>query len=197
MIKKLRRKFILVAMVSVSCVLLVMMAAINIWNYCKINTYADGVLDLLYANGGRFSLPEGDTLPSDTPPTESGKNTLTRPVPPRKDMNAETPYETRYFTVRYENGEAQVDVRNIAAVSSEEAVTLASEAAAGKKTRGYAGIYRFLVADDGAFILFVDCARQMQTAKNFLESSLLFSGAGLAAVLILVLILSKYAVRPI
>ncbi|MGM9608778.1 MAG: hypothetical protein ACI3XE_00980, partial [Eubacteriales bacterium] len=88
MIKKLRRKFILVAMVSVSCVLLVMMAAINIWNYCKINTYADGVLDLLYANGGRFSLSEGDMQPSDTPPTESGKNTLTRPVPPRKDMNA-------------------------------------------------------------------------------------------------------------
>ncbi|MGN1097122.1 MAG: sensor histidine kinase [Christensenellales bacterium] len=191
MLKKLQRKFILIAMLSVFGVLAVIMAALNIVNFVGIQTYADNLLNILYENGGTFSPFRANGSEREDPPLQSDK-----PTPPH-GMNEETPYETRYFTVRYSGEEITIDVENIAAVSSERAAELASQAIAGKKTKGYIDIYRFLVADDGNFVLFVDCAKQKQTANDFLESSLLISFIGLAAVFILVLFLSKRAVKPI
>ncbi|MGM9683760.1 MAG: sensor histidine kinase [Eubacteriales bacterium] len=192
MIGKLRRKFILIAMLSVIGVLAIIMTAVNIMNYSEVVTYADNVLDVLYERDGRFLLPDDDVLPKD----EQGS--MRQPLkPPRKGMSEETPYETRYFTVRYENSATVSDVRNIAAVSSDEAKILADEAIASGKTRGFLGIYRFLVADEGSFVLFVDCAKQRETASSFLTSSLLISAIGIAAVFVLVLLLSKHAVKPI
>lgn len=70
MIKKLRAKFILVTMLSVFCVLAVIMTAINVVNYGKVASYADSVLDVLYAGGGSFQnsaqpMPGGETKPDD------------------------------------------------------------------------------------------------------------------------------------
>lgn len=192
MIGKLRRKFILIAMLSVIGVLAIIMTAVNIMNYSEVVTYADNVLDVLYERDGRFLLPDDDVL------TKDEQGSMRQPLkPPRKGMSEETPYETRYFTVRYENSATVSDVRNIAAVSSDEAKILADEAIASGKTRGFLGVYRFLVADEGSFVLFVDCAKQRETASSFLTSSLLISAIGIAAVFVLVLLLSKHAVKPI
>lgn len=194
MIKKLRRKFILVTMLSVFCVLAIIMTAINVINYTKISSYADNVLNVLYENDGQFSLPDNTVQPHNE---QSQPPDASQQFKPPHGMSEETPYETRYFTVRYEDSEIKTDVNNIAAISSEEAISLSEEAIAKNRNRGYIGIYRFLVADNGSFILFVDCARQMETADSFLQASLLISGAGLVAVFVLVFFLSKYAVKPI
>ncbi|MGN0795840.1 MAG: sensor histidine kinase [Christensenellales bacterium] len=194
MLKKLQRKFILIAMLSVFGVLAVIMAALNIVNYVEIQTYADNLLNVLYENGGTFSPFRANGTEREDPPSQSDSG---RPTAPSHGMNEETPYETRYFTVRYSDGVTTIDVENIAAVSSERAAELAKQAIDGGKTKGYIDIYRYLVADDGTFVLFVDCAKQKQTANSFLEASLLISGVGLVAVFILVLLLSKRAVKPI
>lgn len=199
MIKKLRRKFIWVTMISVFGVLVIIMTAINAVNYAKIATYADNVLNILYENNGRFVLSDNEDGPmadnSQEDINSSDKQQL--PLKPHEGFREETPYETRYFTVKYEDSVVNTDVRNIAAVSSAQAIYLAEEALENGKKRGYIGIYRFLVADNGSFILFVDCAKQRDTANDFLIASLWISAIGLAAVFILVLILSKYAVKPI
>ena len=206
MIKKLRRKFIIVTMLAVFCVLAIIMTAINAVNYGKVASYADSVLDVLYAGNGSFInsaqhvpgdngvKPDEKPVDDDDDDDEDDDDDDRKPSP---GMNRETPYETRYFTVKFGATGATADVKNIAAVSGERAVKMAVQASEKRAAHGYIGIYRYYVADNGAFVLFVDCARQRSTADSFFFTSLWISGAGLVAVFVLILFLSKLAVKPI
>lgn len=55
MIKKLRRHFILITLISIALVLGVMMSAINIENYHSVNIKADEKLSVIADNDGTFS----------------------------------------------------------------------------------------------------------------------------------------------
>ncbi len=54
MIRRLRRQFILVAMLSILAVLMVIIGVLNAANYISMNRKADTMLDLLAENGGMF-----------------------------------------------------------------------------------------------------------------------------------------------
>ena len=54
MLKKLRRKFIAIAMLSVSIVLIAIVGTINIANYISTNEAVDARLKLIAGNGGTF-----------------------------------------------------------------------------------------------------------------------------------------------
>ena len=54
MLKKLRRKFIAIAMLSVSIVLIAIVGMINIANYISTNEALDARLKLIAGNGGTF-----------------------------------------------------------------------------------------------------------------------------------------------
>ena len=54
MLKKLRRKFIAIAMLCVSIVLIVIVGTINIANYISTNEALDARLKLIAGNGGTF-----------------------------------------------------------------------------------------------------------------------------------------------
>lgn len=54
MLKKLRRKFIAIAMLSVSIVLIAIVGTINIANYISTNEALDARLKLIAGNGGTF-----------------------------------------------------------------------------------------------------------------------------------------------
>ena len=54
MLKKLRRKFITIAMLSVSIVLIAIVGMINIANYISTNEALDARLKLIAGNGGTF-----------------------------------------------------------------------------------------------------------------------------------------------
>ena len=54
MLKKLRRKFIAIAMLSVSIVLIAIVGTINVANYISTNEALDARLKLIAGNGGTF-----------------------------------------------------------------------------------------------------------------------------------------------
>ena len=54
MLKKLRYKFILIAMVSLVAVLAVIVTGWSVLNFVGINQRADRILDILLSNGGGF-----------------------------------------------------------------------------------------------------------------------------------------------
>lgn len=54
MIKKLRRHFILITLISIALVLGVMMSAINIANYHSVNIRADEKISVIADNDGTF-----------------------------------------------------------------------------------------------------------------------------------------------
>ena len=78
-----------------------------------------------------------------TPPSAPTKDTGGKP--PHSNDSPETPYETRYFTLSLdENGTVlSADVKSIAAIDKETAVSLAGELFASDKTKGFALGYRY------------------------------------------------------
>ena len=118
------------------------------------------------------------------------------------EFSAETPFESRYFSVKMdaEGTVLSTDTTRIAAVNEEEAAGYAESVYAAKRTTGFSGWYRFLKyeKEDGTIsILFLDCQRSLADFRSFLLISVLVSVGGFAAVLFLVILLSGRAVRPV
>ncbi|MCI2056545.1 MAG: HAMP domain-containing histidine kinase [Oscillibacter sp.] len=211
MIAQLRKKFILIAMGSVIAVLAVLMGIVNVANFVRIDQNASSVAQVLLENKGTFpdkfsadnvwrAQPSDlSTAPAEdsaaTPPPVSGMGS-------RRDFSVETPYETRFFTVRLnaDGSLSSVNTGKIAAVDSKGAVSMAQSLRQTGKPSGYSGNYKYLAQasdDGGSLYVFVDCTRDLKFAKAFLINSLLVSLCGIAAVLFLVLALSKRAIRPV
>ena len=193
MIRKLRLKFIGVAMLSVFIVLLVLMVAINMINYKNVVEDADRILDLLEENNGDF--------PSDRDVMEWEDYFLEREEAFPEDRAVEIPYETRYFSVMLgENGTViSVNTGNIAAVSGQAAARFARSIQALSEDRGFISDYRYSRQElsGGTRILFLDCGKTLSTFHSFLSSSILVSVTGFLSVLILVTLFSGRIIKPV
>lgn len=181
MINKLRVKFILVSLAAVTVVLAVMMTGIFAVNYNNLSNRADDLLDVLISNKGRF-------------PGE-GASFRRRP-----DFTPETPYETRFFSVRLDaNGNIlAMNTGAIRAIDSDDAAEYARRAVK-KGSRGFLDNYRFKKAEDagGTLIVFVDCTRDLNMFGNFVVTGISVSLLGLMLVFVAVFFLSGIALAPV
>ena len=139
MIRTLRKKFIITAMLSVFAVLLLIMGSINVVNFRDVIRNANLRMDFLAKEGAAAPPAEGGA-PAQTPgekkeklkPGEGGfffgKNGLT----------AEAHYDSRYFTVLFnaDGKVTEINTGKIAAVSTEEAEQMAAALYAKGKTAG-------------------------------------------------------------
>ncbi len=187
MIKSLRRKFIAIAMASVIIVLGCIMVIANLVNYSSVNRDADAKLTILEENDGIF--PRGG---------EPGDGLKLQGY----GISAETPFDTRYFSVRLkEDGTLlAVDTGKIAAVSTETAAAYAAELWSRGAESGFQDSYKYRAvtqADGTVLYLFLDCTRELDTFYAFLLTSLLVSGVGLLLVFLLVLLFSRLLLRPV
>ena len=186
MIKKMRRKFIIAAMFAVTAVLTVIIGGMITVNYFNLVSTADTTIDMILSNDGRF--PRAEFSP-DKKPFE------------HKPFSPETPFETRYFTVRLdrEGNPVVFDIDFVAAIDISEAEEMAKNVFLRDEKSGFYGNYRFGLADTekGSIIVFLDCFRSLSTFRSFAFSGIFISVIGLAAVFILVLIFSGVIVRPI
>lgn len=189
MIRRLRVTFIVVSLVSMASVLLVILGVVNWMNYRQVVRDADRLLTILAENNGTF--PERGASGESV---GRGK----RMAPP--GMSPETPYESRYFTVCFgEDGTVlRADMGKIAAVDKTEAEEYAREIRKIDKNRGFLYQYRYVKTDtdDGQLIIFLDCGRSLSHVSGFLGVSAAVAASGMAAVLLLLILLSKKAVRP-
>lgn len=184
MIRKLKRKFVLLSMTSLLVLLAVIVAGMNLLNYRSVVEEADAILSVLSQNKGMF--PDADDRPD-------------RKFPPR--FSPETPYESRFFSVFYDGAGRAVnaDVRKIASISQEDAVSLADGVLEKDRLTGFAGSYRYMVdsAPGGTRVTFLDCGRRLDAFRQFLISSAFMSALGFGAVFTVLLILSGRIIRPI
>ena len=195
MIKKLQRKFVLAAMLSLLIVLGLLIGLINVLNYRILVREADDTLFMLselernesgqFFFGGREFDGERDGM-------GFGR---------RKDFNGERPYQSRYFSVLLNaDGEAQeIDLKNVVTVDEQTAIAMAQSAAKRARERGFSGEYRYqgVSTDDGTRWVFLNREGELQTFRSFLWSSIAISLGGTAMVLVLLLLLSRRIVRPI
>ena len=183
MIKKLKLKFLTLSMSALFILLSVIVSGMNIINYNSVIQEADSVLSVISQNKGTF--PENSFKPDKLPP----------------HFSAETPYESRYFTVFYseEKNIIRVDTSKIAAVDSETAILYANRIIKSNKTVGFLNNYRYKAVSDynGIRITFLDCEKRLASFKRFLLSGIAMSLLGFAVVFIAVFILSGKIIKPI
>ena len=191
MISRLRRKFIIISMLSVTAVLAVLIGSINIFNFRNVTREADNIIDMLVEGGGAF--------PERLPPWPDAP--FTDPFGGRRDMiSPELRFEARYFTIRisYDGSRIATNTGMIAAVDTSEAWELAEKVFEQGKLEGFEGDYRFRIADlgDSMLIVFYDCGRSLNNARSFLWISIFISLIGLLIVFALIAITSKAVVKP-
>lgn len=183
MIKKLRVKLIAASMVSLFLVLLVIEGVVGVLNYRKIVKDADRILGILEENAGTF--------PKMFPGEKKGK---------RPGMSPEIPYESRYFSVLFdENGNVILtDTSKTASVDTEQAIEYASQIRGREAEKGFQQEYRYWQCsyNGEVRIIFLDCRRQLDNFQNFLLTTFGVSGLGLLSVFALMVFLSSRIVKP-
>ena len=212
--RRLRRKFILVAMGAVTAVLALIIAGINIVNYSHVCKTADARLDYILAGKGSIDwTDEPKTDPGDGKDVAgsggaaagengddgAGINLEHVPIRHFEGMTAESPFDTRYFTVTISGGQVvDINTSRIAAVGAKRASHIASELHSKGWTSGFSGNYRYTatVQGDETTYVFVDCSRELASFHSFLGASVAISCIGWLAVLAIVAVASGAVIRP-
>lgn len=212
MIKKLRVRFILAAMLSLAIVLAVIFGAAGALSYRSVTKNADSVLAVLKENGGTFpdsymkpggldqgadlGQKKGSAAESDTKAVKSPGSKIAG----GRHFSAELPYESRYFSaVLSKSGSVtSVNTGKIAAVDTEKAADYAKKAANSGEESGYLDDYRYLAykSDGSTYLIFLDCGRDLESFRSYMLIGIFVSLAGMIAVLLLLIVFSARIVRP-
>lgn len=185
MINRLRRQFIMIAMLSVTLVVLLTAVSINVFNYLSTDKSLSGTLQMIEENQGMIPQFSGG---------KPGK-------PPRGQFTPETPYSTRYFVLYYSADGTldRADMRHIAAVTEEDADRFLSVVLSRGEGMGYTGDYKYYVtqAGEGRYLaIFLDCQKELHSIRTFALISLLVAVICVALVYILIWLFSKKAIEP-
>ena len=190
MIYRLQRRFILICTVSVLSVVALVFCVIGVWNVSSLNHNMDILADRVSEGGGRFPgvMDEGFRHP---PRNEKDFDFIT----------PETPFSTRHFTVLFDGAGnvAKTYTESIYSISDEKAIAYAQKVLNGENRRGWVTNYRYKVFETefGMGVVFVDGSmnRSAMMQSMVIAGVVLFACAAL--VLVLILLLSKRAVKPI
>ena len=154
MLTKMRRRFIASAMAAMGAVTLVLLVAINLWNYNITTNRLDDTINSLITTGKNpYSGSSNFTLPDIF-----------------SDNSPESKYMTRYFAVVYDSDGDAVRVFSdyIATVSAQEALYYASDALSSGHTQGYYGDYRYCLksGSSGAAVIFLNASPERQSMRR-------------------------------
>lgn len=206
MIRRLRKRFIRIAMLSVTIVLLILLLIVNTANVLSTDSDLTGILDMICENQG--------TIPTHIPPRGTGNDG------PGGKWNApdgrpggmqggrvgpfgpETPYATRYFCLWFDGqGDlVRADLEHIAAITADETEEYIARALSHGVGYGYYSGYKYRVVQhgDGRYMAaFLDCYQELRAVRTVAVWSLLAAAACLAVVYLLVVLFSKRAIDPV
>ena len=203
--KKIRRNFIVIAMLSMFLVLTIIITALNYINYQKMGKNLDDVTHILeMGNGSFYESPDPsdeDHDPSGHSPNDNSPQAHNKVPEPPKSISEETPYQTRYFTVRYDASGTiyATSVGHISAVDAAQARTYAAKVYDTAPGTGFIDVYRYRTVKSGDRVLciFIDAEKELSTYRGSLMTSIAISAAGLFSVFLLLCFFSKLILRPV
>ena len=186
MLKKLRWRFITVAMIAFSAVMAALLLIINIATYSSITHQQNETLQMLTKMETDKKVPfSPDGFPA---------------PPSHRDFSPEFQYMLRFFAVYINDSNEVVKVNQDynASISKEDAAGYASHVTNGSRTSGYYNNYRYLMTDTskGKIIIFLNSERELQVLKSLLLSTLGIAICCLIAAFILIAVFSKKAIAP-
>lgn len=185
MLKKIQRRFILAAMAAFGTITLLIIVGINVANYYRTTSMQDH-------RAGELLKHEQTVLAKPK-----------APLPPAGDKSGRDPEEaftTRFFVVHCDaDGRIRAISRDyIYSVDEETAKGYTQAVLSKSREKGYYKDYRYLVSrsEKGISVLFLNAAIHIQSMRSLLFVSLMIGVGSLLAVFILVLPLSRRAIRP-
>lgn len=178
MIKKLRKKFILLSMLSVFFVLAVTIGAINISNYVVIENESSSVLTEVIRQGTQDDMGGG--------PREGGPINL---------------MQEHYFVVSFNNDGTikESNYRHMFIISETDGNELATKVFNDTLSGGKYGNYRYTKskkADGLTYVGFVDIKERLDSSNRFLLLSSTISAGAYLVLFGLILVASKIAFKP-
>lgn len=194
-IKRLRRKFILLATVAVVIIVVGALGLINAISYVRMESQCMTVLSYISQNGGK--------IPPNMAPAPPNSSWLDRGS--WSDDTPDFSYQIRYFSVlvNAEGYAKEINIKNIAAFSEDEAIQYARTTVGQEKPQGFfkknKATYGYMITknDDGTYLIVImDCTRDVSAVNDFMRDSAWF---GFICILLYVLILAalcNVAIRP-
>lgn len=188
MIYSLQKRFIKITAFSIGLVFALIFGIICLVSVFQINDRLDRVTGMLAENDGRFPDPAED-------PEEPPK------VPRDLIFHPETQFSIRFFVVwTDEEGEiVQKNTEHISSVSDTEAEEYTEKVTAGGKEKGWTEEYRYRKGDTqyGKVLVFVYGGTDLGMLRQSLWTVALVMAGSFLIILLLILFISKRAVKPV
>ena len=220
MIKKLKVRFITLAMVAMTVLIAVIVTGMNIINYNKVVSDADARLEVLEQNSDRLLshpdmdsfMPFGDMSAMDDLDGLFDADDVDddddiedfyfgRKGKGGPSMSRDEAEESRFFSVTLNSDceTQQVNIERIYSVDTSEAAEYAKTAAESGEDNGFIGNFRYAVNRSGNTIRVtcLDCSRVLESFKDFLKASIIMSLVGLALVFAVIVFFSGRIVKPV
>lgn len=198
MIKTLKKRFIFVAMVAVTVLLVVLLGAINVLNGVIINEKIDETISFL---AQRSFQPEMQ-IPGIQPDKGLGRNDFFD-----KPMDEDTFMSSRHFAVLLDgnNQIIRIDVSGISSVEEQQAKEIAQNVIDEKSFYGFTEGFKYSAvisdrmfpAEADSVMIFLDVTDQYANVLSVLLLSVVLGALAWGLMLVLVVFLSSKAIRPI
>lgn len=191
MIKRLQKRFIVISTIVICTVFALIFIIAYTVNISSVNRTLDSLTDMLSENDGIF--PD---FSDSKPPITQFPNGISPNF-----FNKETPFSTRFFTVWFDNKDEIIstNIKSISSVTEKEAEEYAEDVVKHNEERGWKGDYRYKIYDTkaGYSVVFVDGSMYRGMTNSFIYTIGLILIATAAVVLLLIVLISKRAMKPI
>lgn len=200
MIDKLRKKFVLIAAISVLLVIVFLVGVINIVNICNRSAYLDALTEQIYIK----RTTQKNQQPEEEHEEEHENGGKKGDGKGKKDPlseNRELAYSIRYCTIQLQpNYEIQrVNLEKIVSLGEADIPAIVDKISASGVGVGWYEHYRYRMetVPQGYFVVVLDASTVLDSIYTVFFISLAVSVLAFLLVLILVWLLSRRAIQPI
>ena len=189
MIGSLRRKFISISMISIFIVFSCIFISLMVFTKIQTNRSVDMLVDTISSNDGVF------------PKFDSSKQRMPVQMPYSDVITEETQFSTRFFSVWLDDEKQIVNTNmdSVSTITEQDVEDYTDKVLKRGKERGWIGDYRYRIMDteNGTTVVFVNGNTYNNTSNRLLFTALLVLLGSASLILILTIVVSKRAVRPV
>lgn len=189
MISSLRKKFIAVSIVSIFLVFSGIFFFLLVFTRIQTNRSVDMIADAIAANDGVF--PEFDPSAPQ----------LSLRLPYSDVITEETQFSTRFFSVWLDDQQqiTNINMDAVSTITKQDVEGYIEKVLDKEGERGWISDYRYKVVgtENGTTVVFVNGITYQNMANRLLFTALLVLLGSAALILILMIVVSKWAVRPV